>query len=53
MNAAVNSGRENAIYFIDFSESAERRQRLAEAGARNLAANHAETLGFIRHFLAS
>jgi phosphoglycolate phosphatase-like HAD superfamily hydrolase len=49
----VIAGRENSIYFIGFSENAERRRKLAEAGARNLAANHAETLGFIRHFLAS
>jgi phosphoglycolate phosphatase-like HAD superfamily hydrolase len=49
----VIAGRENDIYFIGFSENAERRQKLAEAGAQNLAANHVETLGFIRHFLAS
>jgi phosphoglycolate phosphatase-like HAD superfamily hydrolase len=47
----VIAGWENDIYFIGFSESAERRQELVEAGAQNLAANHVETLGFIRHFL--
>jgi phosphoglycolate phosphatase-like HAD superfamily hydrolase len=47
----VIAGRENAIDFIGFSTDAQRRQALAHAGAQHLAANHMETLGFIRQFL--
>lgn len=47
------AGRENAIDFIGFSENAERRQALSEAGTRDLASNHMETLGIIRQFLGN
>jgi phosphoglycolate phosphatase-like HAD superfamily hydrolase len=49
----VVAARENGVHFIGFSADAARRQQLALAGAHCLAANHRETLGYIRHFLAS
>jgi phosphoglycolate phosphatase-like HAD superfamily hydrolase len=48
----VIAGGENGVHFIGFSTEAERRQQLNDAGADCLAANHRETLGHIRHFLA-
>ncbi len=49
----VIAGRENNVHFVGFSTDAGRRRQLANAGTRNLAENHGETLGFIRQFLAS
>lgn len=47
----VEAGLSNGVHFIGFSEDAARRGRLAAAGAKHLAGDHATTLRLLRHIL--
>lgn len=47
----VVAGLENNVHFIGFSTSAERRDKLAAAGAKTLSANHAQTETLLEGFL--
>ena len=47
----VVAGLENKVHFIGFSESTERREKLASHGAKNLSATHAHTETLIEQLL--
>jgi phosphoglycolate phosphatase-like HAD superfamily hydrolase len=47
----VVAGLENGVHFIGFSESAERREKLAAHGARNLSGSHAQTETLLEQLL--
>jgi HAD superfamily hydrolase (TIGR01549 family) len=48
----VTAGLLHNVHFIGFSENAERRNRLREAGARHTSSNHVETIAVINQLLA-
>jgi phosphoglycolate phosphatase-like HAD superfamily hydrolase len=47
----VEAGLGNGVTFIGFSEDEARRRKLATAGARQVCANHDETLALIRQHM--
>jgi phosphoglycolate phosphatase-like HAD superfamily hydrolase len=49
----VVAGQHNKAHFIGFSQDEARRDKLAQAGAKVLAADHAETAGHIRAILSA
>jgi len=49
----VVAGQHNKAHFIGFTQDAARRAKLVQAGARLLAADHAETTGHIRAILSA
>jgi phosphoglycolate phosphatase-like HAD superfamily hydrolase len=48
----VAAGLLHGVHFIGFSESAERRDALRDAGAKHISTNHAETLSLMNRLLA-
>ena len=49
----VVAGQHNKAQFIGFAQDAARRDKLAQAGARRLAADHTQTAGFIHAILSA
>jgi phosphoglycolate phosphatase-like HAD superfamily hydrolase len=48
----VDAGLQHGVHFIGFSESADKRKQLQNAGAEYISANHSETLNLINRLLA-
>ena len=49
----AEAGQHNKAHFIGFAQDAARRDKLAQAGAKRLAADHLETAGYIRAILSA